>query len=285
MRRMSSGLDATQTRPDPRPDAVDVPGVRDRIRVLGIPLDPLTMDQTLACAVRHVEEGNPGCHMSVNAATLVLALDDPGYRRWLEQADIAGADGQSVVWAARLLASHGPERVTGVDLMVRMLTVARSRGWSVYLLGARPHVVARLARRLSRQGVVVAGFRDGYFGEDEAGAVVEEVRRSGAVLLFVGIPTPRKERFLIEHARPAGIPFSIGVGGSFDVLAGQVRRAPRWMQGAGLEWLFRLAQEPRRLWRRNMTSSPRFALLVLSELLRRRFRPRGPGARPPTATT
>jgi len=250
-----------------------------RTRILGVPLDPLTMDETVARVVDHVDSGRPGCHMSVNAATLILARDDPQYLHWLEQADIAGADGQSVVTAAHLLSSHGPDRVTGIDLMERLLGEAQTRGWSVYLLGARPRVVARLARRLERRGISVAGYRDGYFGEGETDAVLADVRRSGAHLLFVGIPTPRKERFLIEHARPAGVPFSVGVGGSFDVLAGLVRRAPHWMQASGLEWLFRLAQEPGRLWRRNLTTNSRFMLLVARELIRVRLASRpSPGA-------
>ncbi|HEX9609794.1 MAG TPA: WecB/TagA/CpsF family glycosyltransferase [Candidatus Limnocylindria bacterium] len=250
-----------------------------RTRILGVPLDPLTMDETVARVVDHVDSGRPGCHMSVNAATLILARDDPQYLHWLEQADIAGADGQSVVTAAHLLSSHGPDRVTGIDLMERLLGEAQTRGWSVYLLGARPRVVARLARRLERRGISVAGYRDGYFGEGETDAVLADIRRSGAHILFVGIPTPRKERFLIEHARPAGVPFSVGVGGSFDVLAGLVRRAPHWMQASGLEWLFRLAQEPGRLWRRNLTTNSRFMLLVARELIRVRLASRpSPGA-------
>jgi N-acetylglucosaminyldiphosphoundecaprenol N-acetyl-beta-D-mannosaminyltransferase len=242
-----------------------------RVRVLGVPLDAFTMDETVERIVRHVDEARPGCHLSVNAATLILARDDPSYFHWLEQADIAGADGQSVVWAARLLSDHGPERVTGIDLMERLLDVARVRDWGIYLLGARPAVVRRLAKRLTASGVRVVGHRDGYFGEDEADAVLEDVRRADAQLLFVGMPSPRKERFMIDQARPAGVPFSIGVGGSFDVLAGLVRRAPRWMRFNGLEWLFRLAQEPGRLWRRNVTTNTRFVVLVARELVRARL--------------
>jgi N-acetylglucosaminyldiphosphoundecaprenol N-acetyl-beta-D-mannosaminyltransferase len=242
-----------------------------RVRVLGVPLDAFTMEETVDRIVRQVEDGIPGCHLSVNAATLIWALDDPSYFHWLEQADIAGADGQSVVWAARLLSDHGPDRVTGIDLMERLLDVARTHDWGIYLLGARPAVVRRLAKRLTASGVRVVGHRDGYFGEDEADAVLEDVRRTDAQLLFVGMPSPRKERFMIDQARPAGVPFSVGVGGSFDVLAGLVRRAPRWMRFHGLEWLFRLAQEPGRLWRRNVTTNTRFVVLVARELVRARL--------------
>jgi N-acetylglucosaminyldiphosphoundecaprenol N-acetyl-beta-D-mannosaminyltransferase len=245
-------------------------GRAQRVRVLGVPLDPFTMDETVARVVEHVQSRQPGCHMSVNAATLVRALDDPEYFHWLEEADIAGADGQSVVWAASLLASRGPERVTGIDLMQRLLEEARRRTWSIYLLGARESVVRRLAERLHRTGVRVVGYRHGYFTEHEAGAIAADIARRAPDILFVGIPTPAKERFLIENARPAGIPFSVGVGGAFDVLAGLIRRAPLWMRSNGLEWLFRLAQEPRRLWHRNATTSTRFVVLVARELIRRR---------------
>lgn len=242
---------------------------QSRTRFLGVPLDLLDMERTVAAIAERVERGEAGAHLGVNAANLVAARDDPAYLADLAAADFITADGQSVVWGARLLNIHVPERVTGIDLMTALLEEARVREWGVFLLGARAHVVDRLARSLASDGIRVAGARDGYFDETQMPDVAEQVRASGAQLLFVGTPSPQKERFIIHHARPSGVPFAIGVGGSFDVLAGELRRAPRMMQRAGLEWVFRLVQEPTRLFARYATTNTRFVLLLIREGIRR----------------
>jgi N-acetylglucosaminyldiphosphoundecaprenol N-acetyl-beta-D-mannosaminyltransferase len=151
---------------------------------------------------------------------------------------------------------------------------APSRDWGVYLVGAHEPVVAEVARRLTARGIRVVGYRDGYFPVAEDADVAAGVVASGAELLFVGMPSPRKERFIIGATRPAGVPFSVGVGGSFDVLAGRVRRAPRLAQRMGLEWAYRLAQEPRRLGWRYTVNNARFISLVSRELLGRALRGR-----------
>lgn len=242
----------------------------ERIELLGVPVDPLDMEGTVSVLVERVERGEPTAHLGVNAANLVAARDDAGYLADLVAADLVSADGQSVVWAGRLLGSRVPERVTGIDLMHRLLDRARERRWSVYLLGARPPIVAALARQLRDAGIDVAGFRDGYLAEAEWTAAAAEVASSGARLLFVGMPSPAKERFIVGAARPAGVPLSVGVGGSFDVLAGAVRRSPAWLQRIGMEWMFRLAQEPGRLGRRYLVTNSRFGWLVLTAVLRSR---------------
>lgn len=245
-----------------------------RAEFLGVPLDLLDMAATVAAVEGHVARGEPGAHLGVNAANLILARQDAAYLADLSAADLITADGQSVVWGARLLGLRVPERVTGIDLMEELLGSARDHGWAVYLLGARPGVVDGLARRLTARGIRVAGQRDGYFPMSEADAVVAAAKESGAELLFVGMPSPQKERLIVHHARPAGIGFSVGVGGSFDVLAGELRRAPRLLRRMGLEWLYRLAQEPRRLFVRYAVTNSRFVLLVAGDALRRRLRRR-----------
>ena len=247
--------------PDPR-----------RVRFLGLPLDPINMDETVWAIESHVERGVPGVHVGVNAANLVAAHDDAAYRGDLAAADLATADGQSVVWGARRFGIDVPERVTGIDLMERLLSKARERGWGVYLLGAKPETVVRLAVRLRDDGVRVDGYRDGFFGAEASDAAAADVRRSGATLLFVAMPSPQKERFMIGSARPAGVPFSIGVGGAFDVMAGELRRAPPLMQRSGTEWLFRLVQEPRRLLGRYAATNTRYLLLLAQAASRRRLR-------------
>lgn len=240
----------------------------------GVPLDALDMAGTVQAIEAALDAARPIAHLGLNAANLIAARDSQAYRDDLAAADIVTADGQSVVWGARLYGIDVPERVSGIDLMAALLERARARGWGVYLLGARPDVVGELARRLRADGVHIIGHRDGYFTDEDGSAVADVVAASGASLLFVGTPSPHKERFIIHAARPAGIGVSIGVGGSFDVLAGRVARAPRIMQRLGLEWLFRLVQEPRRLFARYAVTNSRYLWLLASGAVRRRPRSR-----------
>jgi N-acetylglucosaminyldiphosphoundecaprenol N-acetyl-beta-D-mannosaminyltransferase len=246
--------------------------VRERTPFLGVPVDLLDMAETRRAIADRIASGVPAAHLGVNAANLVLATDDAAYAADLAAADIVTADGQSVVWGARLFGIDVPERVTGIDLMEATLDDARAEGWGIYLLGARPEVVGRLAGLLAERGVRVVGHRDGYFGADEEERVAGEIRDSGATILYVGMPSPRKERFIVRVARAAGVPLSIGVGGSFDVLAGELRRAPRAVQVIGMEWVFRLLQEPRRLFRRYAVTNARFLWLMVVAAARRRPR-------------
>ena len=243
-----------------------------RLEVLGCPLDVVTMDEAVAKCERAIASRRYLQHMSVNAAKLVALRDDPEMGRMIASCDLITADGQSVVWAARLLGAKLPERVAGIDLMTRLLEAANAKGYSVYVLGARRSVLdtalARLRERYPQLGV--AGSRDGYYGDGEAGEVCEEIRASGADILFVAMSSPRKEYFLGERGASLGVPFTMGVGGSIDVIAGLTRRAPRLLQRAGLEWAYRLTQEPRRLARRYLTTNVRFAAMVLRALITRR---------------
>lgn len=243
-----------------------------RLEVLGCPLDVVTMDEAVARCEGAIASRRYLQHMSVNAAKLVALRGDPEMQRMIASCGLITADGQSVVWGVRLLGAKLPERVAGIDLMTRMLAAAEMKGYSVYVLGARREVLdtalTRLRERYPR--LRVAGSRDGYYAEDEAAAVCEEIRGSGADILFVAMSSPRKEYFLGERGATLGVPFTMGVGGSIDVIAGLTRRAPGLLQRAGLEWAYRLAQEPRRLARRYLTTNARFAAMVLRAMVTRR---------------
>jgi N-acetylglucosaminyldiphosphoundecaprenol N-acetyl-beta-D-mannosaminyltransferase len=242
-----------------------------RRRLFGIGVDPLTMDQTVASCVaatvsaRQLEIG------VVNAAKVVRMRRDPELRAAVAGCDLVLADGQSVVWASRLLRAPLPERVAGIDLFLRLLAEAERRGLGVYFLGARPEVLRRTLAELRRRfpDLRVAGSRDGYYAEPDAAAVADAIAASGADLLFLGMTSPRKERFVAEYGRRTGASVVHGVGGSFDVVAGVVRRAPVAWQRSGLEWLYRALQEPRRLGGRYLTTNVAFLALVLRDLLRR----------------
>jgi N-acetylglucosaminyldiphosphoundecaprenol N-acetyl-beta-D-mannosaminyltransferase len=183
------------------------------------------------------------------------------------------ADGMSVVWALRASGQPAPERVAGVDLVARLLAAAGEQRLRVYFLGARGEVVTALAdtARIRYPGVEIVGFRHGYFGPEDHQTIVEEIRASGAHMLFVGMPTPFKETWCERHRQRLEVPVIMGVGGSFDVLAGFVRRAPRWLQAMGLEWFWRLLMEPRKLWKRYLTTNVEFIWLAGREIVGRRL--------------
>lgn len=216
----------------------------------------------------------PRLVMTVNVALMWMATVDPALRRVIEESHIRVADGMGVLWAWRVLGRRLPERVAGIDLMVELVEAAAKDGRSVYLLGAKPEVLDRLRVVFADRWPTlrIAGSRDGYFAESEHGSVVAEVRASGADLLFIGMPSPFKELWAADHLDAFGADLVLGVGGSFDVLSGFVPRAPRPLQRAGLEWAWRLACEPRRMWRRYAVTNWWLLRSVVAETARRRRR-------------
>jgi N-acetylglucosaminyldiphosphoundecaprenol N-acetyl-beta-D-mannosaminyltransferase len=245
-----------------------------RATVLGCAIDRLDMEQTVARCLAIIDDGHYGQHMAINAAKLVAMQEDPALRDSIAGSEIVNADGQSVVWASRLLADPLPCRVAGIDLMHELLDVAARRGDRVFLLGARADVLERAVANLTDRhpGLVIAGTQDGYFSEAAVDDVCASIRAAQADMLFVAMSSPRKELFLAAHGPALGVPFVMGVGGAIDVAAGVTRRAPAGFQRLGLEWLYRLLQEPRRMWRRYLPTNARFIRLVAHETLARRRR-------------
>jgi N-acetylglucosaminyldiphosphoundecaprenol N-acetyl-beta-D-mannosaminyltransferase len=239
--------------------------------VLGCPIDPVTLGEAVAAADAAIIDRNTYHHLAMNAAKLVRLQHDPELGRLVGDFDLVTADGQAVVWAGRLLGHRLPERVTGIDLMNGLLELADRRGYRIFLLGARPTVVAETAARLVSRfpGLRLAGYRHGYFDAHEEESVVEEIRRSQADLLFVALETPAKELFLARNRERLGVAFAMGVGGAFDVIAGRRKRAPRALQRAGLEWLWRVLQDPRHLAKRYAVGNTKFVWLVARAALRR----------------
>lgn len=236
-----------------------------RVRLFGVEADPLTMDQTVEAVLDMVRCASPHQHVCLNAAKVVELDHSPELARVISACDLVSVDGQAVVWASGLLGQRVPERVAGIDLFVRLLEEAARHDLGVYLLGAHHETVAAVKAVAEERfpGLRVVGHRDGYWSPQEEAAIVREVAASGAAMLFLAMPSPRKEIFLERHGSDLGVPFLMGVGGSFDVLAGKTRRAPLWMQRSGLEWFYRLAQEPRRMVRRYLVGNSAFILLTL----------------------
>ena len=247
---------------------------KNRVRVLGCPIDNLTLAETLHCVEEFVRDGTPRQHVVVNVDKLVKFTKDPALREIIESCDLINVDGQPVVWAARLLGINLKERVAGIDLMEALIDLANTNDWTVYFLGAKAAVVEKLVSRYQRDlpTLRVVGWRDGYWTNSEESSVVETVREKHPDLLFVGISSPKKEQFVNKYLQRLNIPFVMGVGGSFDVFAGVTRRAPGWMRRFGLEWFWRFLQEPRRMWKRYFVDDLSFVVLLARHLIRRYFR-------------
>jgi len=238
------------------------------ITMMGCRIDNLSMDETLVRIEEFIRSGQPHQHVVVNVDKLVKASRDPELRRIVNDCALVNADGMPVVWASRLLGKPLKERVAGIDLFEALMRRAGERGWRVFLLGAREEVAAAVADTYRRRypALQVAGWRNGYWnGEAEEAQVAAQVRASGADLLFVAISSPKKEEFLGRWQGEMKIPFAMGVGGTFDVAIGLVKRAPRWMQRTGLEWFYRFLQEPRRMFRRYFIDDMAFIWLFIKE--------------------
>lgn len=237
------------------------------ITMMGCRIDNLSMEETLVRIEEFIRSGQPHQHVVVNVDKLVKASRDPDLRRIVNDCALVNADGMPVVWASRLLGKPLKERVAGIDLFEALMRRAGEKGWRVFLLGAREEVVSAVADTYRRRypDLAIAGWRNGYWTNEEEAQVAEQVRASGADLLFVAISSPKKEQFLGRWQAEMRIPFAMGVGGSFDVAIGRVRRAPRWMQRAGLEWFYRFLQEPRRMFRRYFIDDMAFVWLLIKE--------------------
>jgi len=248
-----------------------------RTELLGSPFDRIDMQSTIDQCIAWCY-GPRVSHtvITLNAALLCSMRRDEELRTACRSGDLIVADGVPVVWASRLAGDPLPERVAGVDLTERLLAEGASRGLSVYFLGARPEVVRDLAAYCHRKypGLKVAGWRDGYFGAEDHSKIVEEIARLAPDMLFVGMPSPFKETWCQRHREALGVPVIVGVGGTFDVLTGYVRRAPRALQVAGMEWSWRLAMEPRKMWRRYLSTNTEFMWLTAQEVFRARAEPR-----------
>jgi N-acetylglucosaminyldiphosphoundecaprenol N-acetyl-beta-D-mannosaminyltransferase len=240
-------------------------------QLFGLPIDALTVDEIVRLAESSLQSRQRLLVGVVNAAKVVHARSDPMLRDSLLACDVLLADGQSVVWASRLLGGRLPERVAGIDLFEQLLGLAHRDGRSVYLLGARPAVLRAVQDCIRDRwpSVRIAGSRDGYFGDSESGQVAADIASSGADMLFLGMSSPKKEIFLATHGASLGVPVLHGVGGSFDVLAGLTKRAPARWRRWGMEWLYRVLQEPGRLWKRYLTTNTVFLVLMLRERLHR----------------
>jgi len=237
---------------------------------MGVPMHPWTMDETLDEIFRRLDEGKFTQHVVVNVAKLVKMQTDIHLRNAILACDIINIDGMGVVWGARFLGFDIPERVAGIDLFLNLLKLASERDEPVYFLGAKPEVIEQAVVNLKRRfpRLTISGWHDGYFWDNEHD-VVSDIHSLEASMLFVGISSPKKEQFINRWCDRLGVKFVMGVGGTFDVMAGITRRAPIWMQNAGLEWFYRVIQEPRRMWKRYLVTNSKFIWMLAREKMNR----------------
>ena len=235
--------------------------------LFGVPICALTMEQVLSVIDETIESRGRLLIGAVNAAKIVNMRGNAPLREAVLKADLVIADGAAVVWASRVLRKPLPERVTGIDLMVGMLKRGDERGYRIYCLGATTEVLEAAVSRIRNDypGLVVAGYHHGYFSPDEETKVVEEIRATAPDILLVAMSPPKKEQFLARWSHDLA-PVGHGVGGALDVLAGKVDRAPEAWQRWGMEWLYRVKQEPGRLWRRYLVTNSIFLGMVVGTL-------------------
>ncbi|WP_035075703.1 WecB/TagA/CpsF family glycosyltransferase [Maridesulfovibrio zosterae] len=234
------------------------------INLLGVRMNAWTMGETVDEIFSRLKYGLFTQHVVVNVAKLVNMGRDEVLNESVQSCDIVNIDGMGVVWGAKFLGIDVPERVAGFDLFHELLGRAAKDGEPVFLLGARQEVVSKAVQNLENKfsGLTVAGFHHGYFWDDEE-AVVKKIAESGAKLLFVAITSPKKENFINRWRQQLGVDFVMGVGGTFDIVAGKSKRAPKLVQRFGLEWFYRFLQEPQRMWKRYLVTNTLFALKLM----------------------
>lgn len=240
----------------------------NRVNILNTTIDNVSIAETLQIITKAIKSNGQIHHVVVNAGKIVEMQKDFQLRESVNASDLINVDGQAVVWASKFLGKPLKERVAGIDLMVNLVESANQNNYKIFFFGANEDVVQKVVEIYSNKYSpnIIAGYRNGYFKKEEEQQIAKQISDSGANILFVAISSPTKENFLYENkVLLSKVNFVMGVGGSFDVIAGKVKRAPLWMQKCGLEWFYRFIQEPKRMWKRYLIGNTKFILLVLKE--------------------
>ena len=245
--------------------------MENRINFIDIPLDNLSMSETIDKINYAIINNNQIHHCVINAGKVVYMQDDKILKESVINSDIINADGMGVVWAARFLGYKIKERVAGIDLMENLVELSHRENYKCFFLGAKQEVVEKVVNYYTKKysDKIIAGYRNGYFNEIDEEDVIKQIKKTKANLLFVAITSPKKEIFLNKYKNELNeVSLIMGVGGSFDVISGISKRAPKFMQKMGLEWFFRFIQEPSRMWRRYLIGNLRFLFLILKAFFR-----------------
>jgi N-acetylglucosaminyldiphosphoundecaprenol N-acetyl-beta-D-mannosaminyltransferase len=247
------------------------PWLNRRLPFLGTVLDPLNETETLEAIRTIIANRLPTQHCVLNSFKLFLIHHDTRLQKIVNECGLVQADGVSIVWAGRILRFPFFPRITGIDLMSRLLSESNEKQYRVFFLGASENVLKQTLTHVSSHypKLMIAGHHHGYFDQAHEKEVIRRISDSKADILFVAFGSPKKEYWLSENLNNLNVPFCMGVGGSFDVLAGLTKRAPQWMQKFGLEWFYRFIQEPGRMWKRYLISNSYFLWLIIKEWMKR----------------
>lgn len=237
--------------------------MRKTVDILGVPIDSITMDEAVEKVGAFIDEGGLHKIFTPNSEIMMAAQRDSELRNILKEADMVTADGAGVVLASKLLGLSIPEKVSGVDLIIKIFEAYRGSGLRCFLFGAKPGIAEKAAKNLESDfpGVVVSGYHHGYFSDEHDDEITNAINASNADILLVALGAPKQEKWISSHSDKLRIKVCIGVGGTIDILAGAAQLAPDFFRRNGLEWLYRLCKEPRRAVR--MLDLPRFMLRVI----------------------
>lgn len=236
----------------------------NRYKFMNTYVNAVSMQQTIDYVEQIIAERNPIQHVVINASKINLMESDSKLAEIVNSCPLINADGASIVWAAKRLGVSLKERVTGCDLFQELVMVAAKKGYKIFLFGAKEEVVTKVKEIYEKKysDIQIVGYRSGYFKEVDEAEIVKQMRDSGADMMFVAFSSPKKEYWVNKYINELNIPFVMGVGGSFDIVAGVTERAPKWWQNHGLEWLYRFIQEPRRMWKRYIIGNAKFVALT-----------------------
>ena len=242
-----------------------------RIDMLGCPVDVVRLQDAVARVEAYIAEGGLHQGVGVNLDQFLKMHNDPEFRQMIIDADLITADGHPIVWTSWLWGTPLPERVPGIDLFEALLPVSAAKGYRIFLLGAKEESLQGAAAAYKRRypALNIVGMRNGYFTEEEEPEIIEQINASGADMLFIAISSPKKEEFVERNRAQLQVAFALGVGGAYDIAAGLTSRAPWWLQRMGIEWVWRLAQEPRRMGPR-VRENFGFLRVIAKETVRRR---------------
>ncbi|ERM91981.1 N-acetylmannosaminyltransferase [Caldanaerobacter subterraneus subsp. yonseiensis KB-1] len=241
----------------------------DKLYIFGVPIHRVTMNEAVEILKGYLKEDRIHIVATPNAEIIMMAQKDEEYKKILNETDLNVPDGSGVVFASKVFNKPLKERVAGFDLMMEFVKWASHKDVSIYLLGAKPEVVEKAQSNLKNlyPSLKIVGFYHGYFNEKEEENIIEDINKRAAQVLFVALGAPKQEKWIYKNKEKLKVKIAMGVGGSFDVIAGKAKRAPEIYRKLGLEWLYRLIQEP---WRyKRMSALPKFAFKVLLSKLRK----------------
>lgn len=237
------------------------------VKLFGLDVAAMNMEETVTFIDEKIKNNITMQHVVINASKTVLMQKDKKLKEIIKKCKLINADGQSIVWASKILKNPLPERVAGIDLMFELIRLAEEKGYGVFFFGATSDIVEKTVNIFKEKHpkLIVSGYRNGYFTEEEEEDIIKDMKKSQAKILLVAFSSPNKEYWLDKNIDKLNIPFCMGVGGSFDVVAGKTIRAPKWMQKLGLEWFYRFMQEPRRMWKRYLIGNSKFIYYTFKE--------------------